>query len=51
MGELIELLKKNAGINSHTRVPSHDIHLIGKDAERALELIMQLEQGVSNESN
>lgn len=46
MSELLELLKKNTGVNSHSKVGGWDIHLTGKDCERALELIKQLEKVV-----
>lgn len=44
MSELIELIKKNTGVNSHSKVGGIDIHLTGDDAKRLLELLIQLEK-------
>ena len=46
MSELIELLKNNIGVNSHARVPSDKIHISGKDFDRVLELIKELENKI-----
>jgi hypothetical protein len=41
--ELKERIKRNIGVNSHSRVGGQEIHLVGKDCERVIELIKQLE--------
>ncbi len=43
MGELIDLLNKNDVINSYGRVADREIHLVGADYDRVMELIKQLE--------